>query len=848
MKTIFKKKQILLKISNAFAGRNRKRNIILEATTVFSIMALFLLLSIVNGRIKADDLKRIRENGNLATAILENVSEEQYQNLKELSYVDELGIVRNFGVWYQDSKKVTTCSMVSDECFEQMYLPAYDNVVGRYPENFNEIMLSVRVLNNLGIEEPEIGMELPVHIVPYDWLGNGTENIDMIFRLSGYYTDYVEDVEKLPKAFFSEEFAEQQNLFSFINDAFIKSDKLWMNSAQVEKQINSDIVLEDKQNLLIINEGASKTIRSMIGNCIFALFGILLIILSMNLFIYNIFSISVSKEKQEYGLLKVIGAEPKQIREIFIFSELRILLSGCILGTLFGSLAVKLILPPLLEKLYLVGNGNINHKELYSGELLIVAVILCGIGEMFAFGCCIRTVMKLSPIECSKYEEKISMPHISNKYSKRFGISGIAWRNFTRNRKKMLVTISSLFIGIEVFLLAVVISNGLDQTNRICQEPDFEVGVTKEAVQYYLRLNEGYNAEDLKGHQLVSEEIISEIIKMTGIKGDNIKKCVGGFGTFSYKSEAIRPRIDSWQYDSEIITDLTVQVVSEEWINELETYVKKKGYGTNINTLKDENGFILLHNHELSAKQTEEADAMIGQKLSGILFEESGNDFELICCGYLDFSENGFPEINMPWDGKNLNYIIISEKTMAALGMKPVIYNISFDVSEEDEQEIKNIIQGILRDANQNSEITNTYYLTAGSDILAKEQNYISAIRIIMGGFSGILILFAFMSYYNTLLTGYTSRNKELIIMRKIGMTVKQLKAMLVYEGVFYCMSTLALILTLGNGILFIVGKLMHNQVSYFTFTYPIICIFCTSFVMFLVSVFLPLFLYSKWH
>lgn len=119
MKTIFKKTQILSSISAAFAGRNRKKNIILELTTAFSIMSFFLLLSIVNGRVKADDLRRIRENGNLATAILENVSEKQYQNLKELNYVDELGIIQNFGVWYQDSKKVATCGVVSDECFKK---------------------------------------------------------------------------------------------------------------------------------------------------------------------------------------------------------------------------------------------------------------------------------------------------------------------------------------------------------------------------------------------------------------------------------------------------------------------------------------------------------------------------------------------------------------------------------------------------------------------------------------------------------------------------------------------------------------------------------------------------------
>lgn len=846
MKTILKKKRILLEISNAFESENRKRNIILVVTIAFSIMSLFLLLSTVNGRIKADNIKRVRENGNLATAILENVSEEQYQDLTELSYVKEIGIIRNFGVWYQNTKRVATCSMLSAKNFQKMFLPAYDNVEGSYPENSNEIMVSVRMLKNLGIEEPEIGMEIPVQIVLYDWIKRGTEDVNMTFRLSGYYTDYIEDVEKLPKVFFSGKFAEQQNLSAFIDDALIKSDKLWMNSGQIEQQFYSDIILENDQNLLVINEGASQTIRSMIGNCIFALIGILLILLSMNLFIYNIVSISVSKDKREYGLLKVIGAEPKQMREIFIFSELKIILSGCVLGILFGSLAVKFILPQLLEKMYLVGNGNINHADLYSGKLLIAAVILCGIGDGFAFEGCIRTVMKLSPIECSKYEEKVSIPQKRKKASKGTGIAGIAWRNFTRNRKKMLITTGTLFAGIEVFLLAVLISNGLDQTHRICQEPDFEVGVTKEAVEYYLRLNEGNNLEDLKGHQLVSEEMISEIIKKIGINNNNIKKCVGGFGTFSYKSEAIKPRIDSWQYDSEIITELTVQVVSDEWIDDLEKYVRKKGYNTDIIALKEKNGFILLHNHELSTQQSEEADVMIGQKLAGILFEERGNAFALICCGYLDFSENGFPQLNMPWDGKNLNYIIISEKTMAALDMKPVIYNISFDVEEADEQEIKNIIQDILRDANQNSEFTNTYYLTASSDMLMKEQNYILAIRIIMGGFSGILMFFAFVSYYNTLLTGYTVRNKELAIMRSIGMTVKQLRKMLIYEGAFYCIFAAGFILTLGSGILLITGIVIHNQVSYFTFKYPVRCLFIALISMLLISIILPLFLYSS--
>lgn len=844
MKAAWKKKQILLGISNAYAHENRKRNIILETAMAFSIMSLFLLLSIVNGRIKADDMKRIRENGVLATAILENVSEAQYQDLEELSYVDEVGSIERFGIWYQDDHQAAVCSAVSKEDFERIFLPAYDNVTGRYPENYNEVMLSVRVLNNLGIEEPQIGMEVPIHIVPYDWLKTGTENVDMIFQLSGYYTDYIEDVEKLPKVFFAKEYA-QQDFVHVIKDGVIISDKLWMNSAQIEKQLSLDMILKDEQNLFIMNEGASKTIRNMAGNVIFAIIGILLIIVSMNLFIYNIYSIAVNKKKQEYGLLKVIGAEPKQIREIFVYSELRILLSGCILGIILGCLAAKFILPQLLEKLYFAGYGKVSYEEFCSGKLLIVSMILCVTGEVFAMENCIRTVTKLPPIECSKYEEKIYVACIHNKRSTGFGILGIAWRNFTKNRVKMVVTIGSLFVGIEVFLLAVVISNGLDQTNRIMQEPDFEIGVTKEAVEYYLSLNEGNSLAELRGHQMVSQEILAEIMKLAGINSNTIKKCVGGFGTFNHKSEAMQPRIASWQHDSEIITDLTVQVVPDKWIGELETYVREKGYDTDLNILKNENGFVLLHDHELSVNQTAEADAIIGQKIEVTLFEEEGNTFELVCCGYLDFSQNGFPKLNMPWDGKNLNYIIISEKTMDSIKMKPEIYHISFDVRGKEEQEIKNKLQGILRNANQNSEIMNTYYLTAASDILAKEQNYISGVRVMMGGFSGILLLFAFVSYYHTLFTGYVSRKKELVIMRKIGMTVRQLMKMLVYEGLYYCMFTSILVLTLGSGILFISGKIMHHQVSYFTYQYPVICVLGTLFVMFLVSIFLPVCLYS---
>lgn len=114
-----------------------------------------------------------------------------------------------------------------------------------------------------------------------------------------------------------------------------------------------------------------------------------------------------------------------------------------------------------------------------------------------------------------------------------------------------------------------------------------------------------------------------------------------------------------------------------------------------------------------------------------------------------------------------------------------------------------------------------------------------------MGIFSGILMIFAFVSYYNTLLSGYTARNKELTILRNIGMTLKQLKIMLVYEGAFYCIFTSGLVLTLGSIIMGISGILIHNQISYFTFQYPALYLFIALISLFLISILFPLLLYS---
>ena len=52
------------------------------------------------------------------------------------------------------------------------------------------------------------------------------------------------------------------------------------------------------------------------------------------------------------------------------------------------------------------------------------------------------------------------------------------------------------------------------------------------------------------------------------------------------------------------------------------------------------------------------------------------------------------------------------------------------------------------------------------------------------------------------MITGINIRLKELAIMESIGMTKKQIKKMLAFEGIYYAGITTLLICTLGTGII----------------------------------------------
>ena len=84
--------------------------------------------------------------------------------------------------------------------------------------------------------------------------------------------------------------------------------------------------------------------------------------------------------------------------------------------------------------------------------------------------------------------------------------------------------------------------------------------------------------------------------------------------------------------------------------------------------------------------------------------------------------------------------------------------------------------------------------------------------NILGGGIAVILILIGILNFINVMITGVNIRLKEFAIMESIGMTKKQIKMMLTYEGLYYALVTTGFILTLGIGIIYGIGVVFRRN------------------------------------
>ena len=932
---------VIRMLSGKYAQCNRGRNRILLGAVILSIVTLTMVFGISYGRIRAEELRAVRQAGTAASGVIQGADSSQYAAVRSLGYISEAGRsvtvgeareadAQTAGEQSETAKAETEnpeteksgAAEAADEpgtlcvvkwmdrdAWEEMASPAYTEIRGAYPEQEQEIMLSLRALNALGIERPEQGMQISLKV----FIGLFRTETET-FRLSGWFTDHSEDTEEASPGYISREKLENWGYDPDIESNILFRQSDGMDWREAEEKLYEDVPMKDSaQKITVSDTYAYEAVNEMTGGYGMAAFGALVILSGMFFLIHNVMQISMMGDVRQMGLLNVIGTTEKQIRRIYYGQLFRVLLPGVIGGAVLSAGALMFLLPRILGDQYLNRYGGSEGLQIFRPGTLAMSVLFAVILLFISSSGVIRKAARESCAETIHYtglEKKQRRGRSSKKkgrekrtrsrkYSRRSPggeILFMAWQNLTRYRGRFVLTVLSLFLGAEAFLGAVVITDGSDYAHVIEQHPDFliagqfgnpgqESGYGKE---YQSRdvgedpmLTEGDNIfllydNDYDEFSPISREVREQLLGLDGVERDRSYIMEGAYMTATLSRKGIRPVVTdpdiliteeepekgsvgySYSDNTEWVENSDVdviQILSDQEIRELKSYVEKNSLPVDMDSLENGTGVLILHDHRLSREQEKMAEESVGEPVyftalcsreealerNRTIREEGGYEkdykgesseiFQL--SGYLDNRGEGFPKIRQTWHGSEANlYFLISEKGFEKFPTEKKTLYMELNVEQEKEPRIKSQIAEIVsRENERRAGMTGTgfdvdtgeagIFCISRSDLMAEAAAQIRGNRLILGSISVMLLVAGFTNYLNVMITGILSRRRELKIMESIGMTGKQKRAMFLAEGGCCCLITAVLMLTAGSGILHLIRRYMEERLSYFQYQYP---------------------------
>ena len=902
-------KDIIRFLAKNFAGTKKVRNTILFCSIVIGIVAITMVFGISFGKIQAEEIRLIRENGTASSGRIEDGTEEQYAKLKQLDYIKQVGksIFVGEATEVSENNAKTICDIVwaDSESWNDFLRSAYINVIGSYPQKKDEILLSERALKKLGISEPEQGMEINLDVYKYVF-----EHSKEKFKLCGWYTD---SGNKLAIGYISHDKIKELKLekgpYTLL---FSQSDHL--NRSKTEEKLYQTLPMKSADQKIYVSDTAQYTaVSKFAGGYEMVILGTIGILCGIYFLVRNVLWISMSEDVQNLGLLHTIGATERQITKIYRKQMRSLMLKGSVLGSLISALILVLLIPELLGfHFYQEMGGNTILSFFRPWILLLSVVFVNGILWIASEGV-IRKITKLSCIESAAYNENTvarKTKH-SRKIVHRRSETGemlyIAWGNITRQKARFIITSLSIFLGVLSFVLMNVLTNGCDYKHLLEKRPDFllagefsEFGKSQGCGEEYKTreidvdplLTQGDGVEllydnDYDEFSPISQELEKKIHKIDGIDWENSNLIEGAYVTTVMSRKGIRPYDEGLSNltDDNMVEGFswdTVQILNDNQILSLEKYVQDNQLNIDLKSLEEGNGVLLIHDHMLTPEQQKLADEAIGEPVyfkTLLSREDAIRRKELInseseekqqkdefpqkesetftLCGYLDRQSDNFPEIHQSWHGEGILYYFISEKGFQKIPTEKKRLTMELTADPGKELYVKTQINELISEENKKrSEMTEVsmdegtgeagVFVICKSDLMQQKETYMRGNRILLGAVSIILFIAGLTNYCNVVFTGMYTRRKEFDIMKSIGMTDKQMKLMLFGEGSYYFMCVIGLLFTVGMLTLVGVKIYMENKLSYFTFHWPILSTVGVMFSLVLINVMVTHFICKK--
>lgn len=785
---------ILKKLTKRSLKANKRRNFFLVMAIMLTTLLIGSVFSVGMSLVESVKMEQIRFAGTMAHAAVGHPTTEQIQRLHTLNYVKEVGTGNSVGVVQNtaDMGNISLTLHYFDKTeWEELRAPAYVDIVGNYPEKENEIMVSRGVLERMGIDTPSIGMEIPLNY--YTDSENRDSIIQETFTLSGWFTSYafVQSTETADVIFVSHALSQR---YGKTVEKDGSASILFADESRVSEYCNAlvaDLGLAENQPVAMVQlyeADAGQGTAALISLCAIVVF----LIFTGYLLIYNILYISISHDVQFYGLLKTIGTTPKQIKRIVIRQVIRLCLIGIPVGIILSLLLSLGVVPFLISEL-----GAISTEEAvvsFSPIIYVGAVFFPLLTAILAASKPARKAASISPIEAQKYTGVIgTVKHIRTlAHGKPYRM---AWRNIFRDKKRAGVVLFSLFLGVTTFLSVTTLVFSTDVSKYI--DSAFESDLVLD--------NETWPAQTL------DDSLVEQLMLIPGV--ENIHATTWEEMRLDY-SDAFRGYIANHPMQEQI-SALSEQDIEDNFNGFLigvdgETLTKYRDrLGNPIDIEAFDRGEIALiatDNPELFSNVQELNITPSYREENSVSNQQ---EYKFVLGGFVPFSYKGIGSSLAPT-------VIVSNTIMQEWFGEPAVKQLDMNVASGYE---KNAFIALKQIIGNNSGIS----LTSRIESMEELDRAKMAVLVLGGSISFVIALIGILNFVNVMSVSVVARKRELATLESIGMSHKQVRKMLISEGLYYAIITLILVLSAGNLIAYGIFKLFQQQVSFAVFTYPLI-------------------------
>lgn len=511
----------------------------------------------------------------------------------------------------------------------------------------------------------------------------------------------------------------------------------------------------------------------------YGLIGIV-ILLACILVIYGVFYLSVIGKIHQFGQLRTIGMTKKQMKKLVSKEGRRLFLYASPIGILIGGIAGYFIIPS--------GFSIINTLLMAVCVFAIVYII-----TMISVHKPAKLAAAVSPMEALRYVPQDDMKKTANKKMCRsLTPLGLGVMNFSKNKKKAVITMLSLALGGILFMTAATFMSSFDRDNYarqgIWKDAEFHIQYSDSAIE----LNEN-GMSGMQAQTPMTEDMVKEIAAIDGVEKVEELKSFGVIFDFPQRDEYdnddyIYPMNEeetrnigkyieegSADYDKLMSGDY---VLIADNTNALEIY----GWQFNVGDV------LMLHYYD-GTKTAEKEVTVLGILNDQYVLENDNLD------GWFVMPEQAVLSF-VPYDNLNAHLLISADP--------------------EKETAVGEAINEIVAEHPELS-------LEAYAD---REIAYSQTANSVFGTISGLAIfimMFSILSMMNTLITNIVTRKQELAMLESIGMSKGQIRKMLLGESLILVLAAVGVTMTIGTLLGYVLTHLLHNGGAfYITFQFPV--------------------------